>query len=214
MSKVSELRGALERQKGKRDGTKALLDTTKNRLVNALKSLESHEQARKVVQEVALKTQEGLQYHISEIVTLAMSGVFDNPYELVTRFVQRRNKTECDLIFKRDDVEYSPMDDTGGGSLDVAAFALRVASYTMKVPRGNNVLILDEPFKHLKGQIENRRALNMVREISKKLNIQIIMVSDERVPREDIIDAADRVFEVAMNRKGISLVKKLGKSGE
>jgi len=209
MTKVSELRQVLEQQKGKRDSVKERLAQTKKHLLEAEKSLKLYEQAREVTREVALKTQEGLQYHISEIVTLAMNGVFDKPYKLITRFVQRRNKTECDLIFERDDVEYNPMDDTGGGSLDVAAFALRVASYTMKAPRGNNVLILDEPFKHLKGQTENRRVLDMVHEISERLNIQIIMVSDERVSREDIIDAADKVFEVSINRKGVSSVKEL-----
>jgi ABC-type thiamine transport system ATPase subunit len=75
----------------------------------------------------------------------------------------------------------------------------------MTKPHTRNVILLDEPFKHLKGQDANLRVLEMVREISKKLNLQIIMVSDERIPREDIIANADKVFETKI-RKGITTV--------
>jgi hypothetical protein len=35
------------------------------------------------------------------------------------------------------------------------------------------------------------------------------MVSDERIPREDIIANADKVYEVSQNRKGESRVKEV-----
>jgi hypothetical protein len=48
----------------------------------------------------------------------------------------------------------------------------------------------------LKGADANQRVLNMINEISRKMGLQVIMISDERIPREDIIASADRVFEV------------------
>ena len=103
----------------------------------------------------------------------------------------------------------SPKDEAGVGAIDVAAFALRVASWTMQRPRSRSVIILDEPFKHLKGIKENHRVLEMIKEISSKLNLQIIMVSDERIPREDIIESADRTFEVTKhgNKSKIQIVQ-------
>jgi len=69
-----------------------------------------------------------------------------------------------------------------------------------------NTIILDEPFKHLKGHDANQRVLDMVNEVSKKLNIQIIMISDERIPKEDIIASADKVFEISI-KDGKTIVK-------
>lgn len=170
------------------------------------RNLHRHEQAREIIREVGLKTQQQLQFHIANMTSLALNTVFDNPYELVVNFVERRNKTECDLLFERDGLSIKPIDAAGVGAIDIAAFALRMASWSMQKPHTRNVIMLDEPFKHLKGVDTNRRALEMIREISRKMNVQIIMISDERIPREDIISAADRVFEVSL-KNGISKIK-------
>ena len=68
-------------------------------------------------------------------------------------------------------------------------------------------MLLDEPFIRLKGEDANRRALAIVKEISKSLGLQIIMVSDERVSREDIIANADRVFRITQDRSGMSRIE-------
>jgi len=171
-------------------------------ILQCKRSLHQHEKAREIVRKVGLATQSQLQYHISDITSLALEAVFPNPYELKVEFVERRNKTECDLKFIRDENEITPLSEGGLGAADVASFALRVASWSMLRPRTCNTVILDEPFKHLKGEQANLKVLQMINEISRKLKIQIIMVSDERISREDIIDSADRVFEVSIkNRK-------------
>lgn len=165
-----------------------------------------HEQAREIIREVGLKTQQQLSFHISDIASLALEAVFKDPYQLKANFVQRRNKTECDLLFIRDEAEIDPIEASGVGAVDVASFALRVASWSMERPRTHNTIMLDEPFKHLKGAEANQRVLDMINEVSKRLGIQIIMVSDERIPREDIIAAADRVFEVSIKDR-VSQIK-------
>ena len=65
-------------------------------------------------------------------------------------------------------------------------------------PYDVGVLILDEPFKHLKGEQANRRMLDMVKQISEKLGIQIIMVSDERVSRAATVEATDLLIETSI----------------
>jgi len=152
-----------------------------------------------------LKTQQQLSFHISDITSLALEAVFSYPYKLIVEFIQRRNKTECDLYFDRDGNRMEPLLASGGGAVDVAAFALRIASWSMQRPKSRNVIILDEPFKHLKGVRENILVLDMVKEISNKLGVQIIMVSDERIDREEIVMRADKVFETKI-RKGITQV--------
>jgi len=202
---IQELRKRLEQRKGERQKVQKNLNLLKSELIRLIKELHRHEEAREIVRLVGLKTQQQLQFHISNITSLALEAVFPHPYELVVEFVQRRNKTECDLYFVRKGHRVDPISESGLGAVDVAAFALRVAAMSMLQPKPNNILILDEPFKHLKGEDTNHKVLDMINEISKKLKIQILMVSDERIPREDIIAAADKVFETKI-RKGITKI--------
>lgn len=204
---IKELRNTVERKRGQKERIESDLQAIDARLQQSEQKLSDHEKAREVIREVGLKTQQELSYNISEITSMALDGVFDDPYELLVEFVQRRNKTECDLWFKRDGEKIYPLY-AGGGALDVAAFALRVASWSMQQPRTRNVLIGDESFKHLKGEEANRRVLEMVREVAEKMNLQIILISDERVSREAIMDNTDRLFEVSIEN-GVSNVETL-----
>lgn len=208
MINLQTLRQQLERQKGQLLQLQKNLDSATADLVLAKRSLIRHEKAGVIVREVGMKTQQQLQFHISDITSLALEAVFNDPYELAVEFVQRRNKTECDLSFVRDNNKIDPIEDSGVGPVDIASFALRIASWSMTESRSRNVIILDEPFKHLKGEDANYRALNMINEISKKMGIQIIMVSDERIPREDIIELSNKTFQVTINN-GHSKVKEL-----
>ena len=151
-------------------------------------------------------TQAQIQDHLSNLVSIGMMAVFNHPYELGVEFVQRRGKTECDLTFRRDGTVLDPLTASGYGAVDVAGFALRIASWVLGGRRTRPVLILDEPFKHLKGLDENRQVLQMIKLVCNTFGLQVLMISDERVPREDIIAGADRVFEVT-KREGKSVVK-------
>lgn len=203
---IQELRKILERMKGAKSQIEKNIGSHKNEILEKKRELVRHEQAREIIKEVGRKTLQQLEYHISSITSLALEAVFDNPYELKVEFVDRRNKTECDLYFVRGDVRIDPMSEAGYGAVDVASFALRVAIWSMQNPRSRSTLILDEPFKHLKGLEPNRRVLKMINEVSKKLELQIIMISDERIPRHDIVELADRTFEVVMENN-VSKVK-------
>lgn len=209
MSDIKTLRHELEQRKGKKLQIDQLIARTEHDLKENQKALRRHEQAREIIREVGLQIQKNLQFHISEITTLALDAVFEHPYQLEAEFVQRRNKIECDLNFVRDGDKIDPLFASGVGAVDVAAFALRIASWSMMMPRSNNTLILDEPFKHLKGEQANQRVLLMLKDVSRKMGIQIIMVSDERISREQILESSDQVFEVSLNKKGISEVNTL-----
>lgn len=209
MENVKIYRQKLDLLKGQKYQIEKDIDESKSILSENTKSLHQHQQAKEIIRTVSIMTQQKLQFHIADITSLALDAVFDDPYQLEVEFVIRRNKTECDLSFVRDENKIdNPLQSSGVGSVDVAAFALRIASWSMSNPRTSPIMILDEPFKHLKGKEENLRVLRMVKEISEKLNLQIIMVSDERIPREDIIEASDRAFEVT-KFKGKSKVKQL-----
>lgn len=206
MNQIQQYRNRLEQQKGQKMSIDKNITALEEGIIEKKRDLKRHEQANEIIKEVGLRTQNQISFHISNITSLALESVFDNPYELQVEFVQRRNKTECDLSFVRGKSKLKPLEASGFGAVDVASFALRIASWSMQRPRSRNVMILDEPFKHLKGEKANLRLLDMINEVSKKLGLQIIMISDERVDKEDIYEKADRVFEVSIV-KGVSQVK-------
>ena len=207
---IRDLRNRLERMKGQRNQIRRSLAELEKHIEAVKADLYDHEQAREVIKIVAQTTQNQLSFHISDIVSLALTTVFDDPYQLSVEFVQRREHTECDLTFSRDGMTgFDPMKDSGGGSIEVAALALRVASWSMYRPRSQNILILDEPFSRVKGEDANRRVLDLVQTVSKKLDLQILMIADERIPREDLLERADRAFEV-IKKRGVAEVKQIG----
>jgi DNA repair exonuclease SbcCD ATPase subunit len=197
---VQSLRNKLEQQKGQKQQIEESLDALQLEVILKGKELRKHEQAREVIREVGLKTQQQLQFHISDIVSMALDAVFPDPYEMKVEFVQRRNKTECDLTFVRGDMEIDPLSASGVGAVDVAAFALRIASWSMMNPKTRPVIILDEPMRFLSVNYQER-ASQMIKELSDKLGIQFIIITHE----ETLTSHADKVFEV-VKRKGVSKV--------
>jgi len=207
MTQLHQLRQKLEQSKGKKMQIEQNIKDIKAQLKEKSKDLHRHEEAKEIIRLVGKKTQDQLQYHISDLVTLALEAVFSDPYKLKVDFVQRRNRTECDLLFVRDGNDMDPLESSGVGAVDVACFALRIASWSMMNPKTRNTLILDEPFKHLRGDLENERVLQMMQSISKMLNIQIIMVGDVKVPKELMMEYADRVFECSIKNRVSKIIQ-------
>ena len=197
---LSELRTTLEKTKGKQE--QVLLDKAALEKIMELekRNLKRHERAREIIKHVGKKTQEQLSFHISDITSLALSAVFPNPYELHVNFVERRNKMECDLMFFRDGHEMEPKDASGGGAIDVAAFALRIASWSMQNPKSRNVVLLDEPMRFLSVDLQNQ-ASEMIKQVSEKLCIQLIIITHEST----LAAFADKVFEAKL-KKGITYI--------
>jgi ABC-type transporter Mla maintaining outer membrane lipid asymmetry ATPase subunit MlaF len=169
-------------------------DTAKEEQLNAKKALI-------LIQEVAQSTQTLLRNKVTKLVNLAIRSVFDDPPEFIMEITVKRNRTECELLFKDADAIDKPLESAGGGLLDVVSFALRVVMWTFS--KTDNVLILDEPFKFVSPNLAPRVS-EMVSEISTKLNLQIIMVSHA----EGINDSAAVTYKI-MQQDKVSTVTKL-----
>ena len=193
---IKNLRQKLERKKGQQTQLQSDLQTAKSEEENITAEIIDIEQAQVIIQIVAQKTQEELEYRLSEIVSLALAAVFDDPYKLKVDFVIRRGKTECDLLFEKNGEIFDPLTSSGGGAVDIASMALRVAIWSLTQPRTRNVLILDEPFRFLSKEYQIK-ASTMLQELSKKLKLQIIMVSHS----EFLIKGADKVFNVTIEKE-------------
>lgn len=178
--------------------------TTLNNLNNRIKLLE---QAQAFLQKVATDTQSELKLQIEDIVNLALETVFPNEYVFQVLFNISRGKTEAELVFldQKTGRQIDPMNASGGGVVDLTSFALRIASYALE--QGNdNVIILDEPFRFVSRDLVSR-AGEILKVLSEKLNLQIILVT--HIP--ELIDVADKVFEVKKSSDGVSNVKEIRK---
>ena len=200
---LTQLKEALQIKKGVQQRIQSELDNKKTKLKDLQTELYSSEKARAILQLVAKETQEQLEYKISELVSLGLSAIFDNPYELVLNYEIKRGKTEANILFKRDGNICRPMLSSGGGAVDVAAMGLRIAIWSLKSPRTRNTIVMDEPFRFLSLKHQEKASL-LLSEISKKLGIQIIMVTHN----QEFIKSADKVFNVS-KVNGISKVEVL-----
>ena len=161
------------------------------------------EQAQAFLQKVAQDTQSQLKFQIEDIVNLALETCFPNEYEFQLQFNIARGKTDAELVFlsQKTGRPIDPMNASGGGVVDLTAFALRIASYALE--QGvDNVIILDEPFRFISRDLQ-ARAGEILKSLSTKLGLQIIFVT--HVP--EFVDISDKVFEVKKDKDGKSRVK-------
>jgi len=185
----------LERLQGRRDFLHQRLDVQEVSRGKLAQFLVVIEEAQVFIQQVAKETQEQLRFHIEDIVQLALDAVFPDEYDFRVVFEIKRGKTEARLCFLRDGVEIDPLTSAGGGVSDVCAFALRLAVWSLgKTAR---VMILDEPFRYLSRDLQPK-AGEMLKKLSKRLKLQIIMVTHS----EFLADIGDRIFSVVLRRDG------------
>jgi len=152
------------------------LKEEKKALVAAEDNLTDAKEAQILIQQVAQGIQEHAHAKIAGVVTSCLAAVFDDPYKFTIEFERKRGRTEAKLFFKRGKQQVDPMAATGGGAVDVAAFALRTACLILARPQLRKVLILDEPFRFVSAGYRDRvRAL--MENLSKDLGIQFILVT-------------------------------------
>lgn len=133
-------------------------------------------EALAIAEAVAEQVQANIKHKLEGLVTQALAAVFDDPYELRVTLVLKSGRTEAHLAFFKDGEEIDPLNAAGGGVVDVAAFALRLAALTLQGNRVRRALILDEPFRFV-----SRNYLPAVRDLlhqlTNSLGVQIIMVT-------------------------------------
>lgn len=190
----------LERFRGRQESLVERKAGVERAIAEMEKKTEDIAKAQVVIQTVAQQTQEQLRFHIESIVSKALAAVFAEPYGFVVEFETKRGQTEAKFWFERDGERVSPIDATGGGAVDIAAFALRVTMWSMGKTRPT--IILDEPFRFVSRDLQTKAGA-MMKMLSEDLGLQFIMVTHNT----DLIDEADEVFKVRMeNGESVVLI--------
>lgn len=200
MNKLIEL---FNQKKGELNSLNTRLESAKKEKSMNKKDMIRSERAQVIIQEIAKKTQEKIKFHIEDIVGLAISSIFGEKYSFELDFVIKRNKTECEMFLKDEEGNrFNPINDNGGGVVDLVCFALRVSLWYLQRVKKNNTILLDEIFKHLsKDNIDN--VSQLMKELSEKLDIQFILVTHIT----EFSEVANKVFEVILKNKESKIIE-------
>ncbi len=136
-------------------------------------------EAQEIIQSVALRVQQEAHDKIASVVTECLEAVFDDAYEFEIRFERKRGRTEAQLVFVRGDLVLTdPINEAGGGVIDVAAFALRLACLVLQKPIRRRLLVLDEPFSRIRGEQNRQRMRGLLESFSEDFDVQMIINID------------------------------------
>jgi DNA repair exonuclease SbcCD ATPase subunit len=163
---TADRRHALRRVKEER----IALEAAKVHVENATK-------AQAFVQEIAQGVQQQAHAKIAGVVSRCLSAVFgDDAPSFEIKFEQKRGKTEARLVFVKDGEEMDPKGSSGGGCIDVASFALRLACLVLTKPSPRRLLLLDEPFRFVsKDYLPN--VAQLLRELAAEMGVQMVIVT-------------------------------------
>lgn len=155
------------------------VETEKVALRETRKRVEESVAAQLIVQEAAEAAQSKAHKQLAGVVTRCLKAVFgEEGSGFRIAFERKRGRTEARLSFVKDGHELAPGDD-GGGAIDVAGFALRVASLVMSQPARRRFLVLDESFKHVSKEYRPKvRAL--VKVLAREMKVQFLLVTHSR----------------------------------
>ena len=187
---LKEARQKLNEELAERKLLKIRLKEEQTKLEELDGKNKSLEKIRSVFQEAGTRTQQRIENHISQIVSTALASVWNDPYEFELEFVIKRGKTEANLWFVRNDNKMHPMGNSGGGAIDIASMALRIAAWSLN-KNTRPIMILDEPFKNLSENLQPA-ASDMLKMLSEKLGLQIVIVSHI----QELVNGADKQIEI------------------
>ena len=187
---LKEARQKLNEELAERKLLKIRLKEEQTKLEKLDGKNKSLEKIRSVFQEAGTRTQQRIENHISQIVSTALASVWNDPYEFELEFVIKRGKTEANLWFVRNDNKMHPMGNSGGGAIDIASMALRIAAWSLN-KNTRPIMILDEPFKNLSENLQPA-ASDMLKMLSEKLGLQIVIVSHI----QELVNGADKQIEI------------------
>ena len=184
-----EIKEKLNKAIIKRQSNIELLAQRKQRLEEIKTETEEVLKSISVCQSVATEVQKQLSVKIDTIVNLALATCFGDEYTFKLNYVPARGKTEVEFLLLQNGKEIDPMNQNGGGLIDILCFALRVAVFN--ISHTDDIMTFDEPFRFVSKGLREKVA-EVVHTFSERLNIQIIEVTHV----EELMDNSDRRFVI------------------
>lgn len=175
---MNELAQRVDRFVKASEKSSTLLIDARARLEAAQCQLIEWRAAQEILQRATQAVQKNIHAQIAAIVSKCLQLVFEEPYSFRIDFELKRGRTEAKLILEREGLELTdPLNEAGGGVIDVAAFALRVAVLLLSRTKSRPLIVMDEPFKFVHPPERRPRIVAMIEMLADKFNIQFIMIT-------------------------------------
>lgn len=157
-----------------------MVKTEKANLRTTREKVEALTQAQQIIQSVAEQVQTQAHGKITAIVDRCLKAVFGKEaYDFKISFLKSRGKTEAKLLFVKNGEELDPKLAVGGGTVDVAAFALRLTDLLLARPRRRKLIAADEPMRFLNGEEYQERFAAILEKLAEEFQVQFVLVSDD-----------------------------------
>lgn len=173
--KLVEAQLKLAKATGQREALENAVVASKAQIASLEQRSNDIAQAVLTVQKIANELQANITAFFTTCVQSALDIVFPGSYKFCMEFNSRRSQAELDMWLDRNGEKVSALDAAGGGVVDVISFALRTCCLLLSKKRP--VLILDEPFKFIRGEARDRLG-ELLSLLSVQSHVQIIMVAD------------------------------------
>ena len=131
----------------------------------------------------------------TSLVTEALTSIFEKDIRFNIKLYSYRNEPAIDVSVIEDNLEVDPQKSCGVGLNDIISFVIKIIFIYLK--KSSKIIILDEPLKFLsRDYIE--QSSNFIHEISKRMNIQIILVSH----KHDLEISCDKLINIEKKSPG------------
>ena len=135
-------------------------------------------EARAIIMSVSENTQNLMIKYFESLITPLLRAIWLDSREFKMAFLQRRNVTECDVWIEKDGNRADIFASSGGGMADVISLGCRLGMMVLE-QKTRKIFILDEPFSSLNSIQYQEAVSKVVKELSDKLGIQFIFISDQ-----------------------------------
>jgi DNA repair exonuclease SbcCD ATPase subunit len=177
---LKDLKSKVDKLKAEFALAERQLTTERSGLRSARRDLEVAQKARGLLQTAAQRVQQRAHKHLATLVTRCIRAVYqEDDYEFRIEFERKRGKTSARLVFLKNKVEEDPSDGSGGGIVDLASLALRIACLCVQRPARRRLLVLDEPFKWINGEVYQQRTADLLEALAEELDFQLLIVTDD-----------------------------------
>lgn len=177
---LAQLRTVTTRQLAQYESACGEVQLEEQALTEVHQDLQDTQAAQEIIQHLAQEIQQQACGRIAALATNCLRAVFEREaYAVKIDFRRLRGKTEAEVYFARGGHRIVPLMASGGGPVDVASFALRLAAVLLSRPPLRRILCLDEPFRFVS---ENYRpAVRVLLErLATEQVTQIIMITHDR----------------------------------
>jgi len=213
-TKFSSIKDQYHILEGKRQALASTFEKSQAEIVELDDMLVELDKCLNVFEVLISSKKEEIKRRIESLVTQGLQTIFERPdYKFsIGMEIKRGVMTASPMVhslFQGEEFIGEPIESHGGGLCDVISFLLQVIVLLAFGQKLERILICDEVFKHV-----SRQFLPNVSEfltyLTEKTGLQLILVTHQ----QELMNVADKCFEVRLNQKNETVIKEINKGEE